>query len=108
MASWARERAEGWSPLRPQWSHPGWFARASTWMVEQMAADGRPVVGAPRHHQLWGLSVLLRASSADGDVFFKCSADAFRHEAVVTQALAERMPELVPEVIAVDGRGAGC
>ena len=27
----------------------------------------------------------------------------FRHEAVATQALAKRMPELVPEVIAVDG-----
>ena len=28
---------------------------------------------------------------------------AFRHEAVATQALAELMPDLVPEVIAVDG-----
>ena len=102
VASWARERAEGWSPLRPQWSHPGWFARASTWMVDQMAADGRPVVGAPRQHQLWDLSVVLRASSADGNVFFKCSAELFRHEAVVTQALAKLMPDLVPEVIAVD------
>ena len=67
-----------------------------------MAADGRPAIGAPRPHQLWGLSVVLRGSSADGDVFFKCSADVFRHEAVVTQALAARMPDLVPEVVAVD------
>jgi hypothetical protein len=103
VASWARERVEGWSPLRPQWSRPGWFARASTWMVDQMAADGRPVVGAPRQHQLWDASVVLRASSADGDVFFKCSADVFRHEAVATQALAELTPELMPEVVAVDG-----
>ena len=102
VASWARERAEGWSPLRPAWSHPGWFARAAAWMVEQMAADGRPAVGVPRCHQLWGLSVLLRAPSADGDVFFKCSADAFRHEGVVTRALAEPTPHLLPEVFAVD------
>ena len=103
VASWARERAEGWSPLRPAWSHPGWFARASAWIVEQMAADGRPALGTPRQHQLWDLSVVLRATSADGDVFFKCSAELFQHEAFVTQALAELMPELVPEVIAVDG-----
>ena len=103
VASWARERAEGWSPLRPQWAHQGWFARASTWMMDQMAADGRPVVIAPRQHQLWGLSIVLRASSAEGNAFFKCSADLFRHEAVVTQALATQMSELVPEVIAVDG-----
>ncbi len=102
VASWARERAEGWSPLRPQWSKPGWFSDASTWIADQMAADGRPLIGAPRHHQLWDLSVVLRASSADGDAFFKCSAETFRHEAVLTQALAERMPGLVPEVIAVD------
>ena len=103
VASWARERAEGWSSLRPQWSRPGWFASASSWIVDQMAADRLPVVDAPRQHQLWGISVVLRATSADGDVFFKCSSEAFRHEAVATQALAGMMPELVPEVIAVDG-----
>lgn len=68
-----------------------------------MKADGRPAVDSPRQHHLWGLSVVLRASSADGDVFFKCSPPVFRREAVLTQALAQRMPGLVPEVIAVDG-----
>jgi aminoglycoside/choline kinase family phosphotransferase len=71
-------------------------------MVEQMAATGRPAVGPPRQHQLWSLSVVLRCPSAEGDVYLKCSADIFRHEAVVTRALAERMPGLVPDVIAVD------
>ena len=102
VASWARERVDGWSPLRPAWSRPGWLARASAWMVEQMAANGRPAVGAPRQHQLWNVSVVLRAPAETGDVFFKCSADIFRHEAATTQALAERMPTQVPEVIAVD------
>ena len=67
-----------------------------------MAADGRPALGAPRAHQLWGLSVVLRASSSDGDVFLKCSADLFRHEAIATRALAERTPGHVPEVMAVE------
>ncbi|HEY2296486.1 MAG TPA: aminoglycoside phosphotransferase family protein [Jatrophihabitans sp.] len=102
VASWVGERADGWSPLRPVWSRPGWFARASTWMVEQMAAVGRPAVGAPRQHQLWGLSVVLRAPSADGDVFFKCPVDLFRREAALTRALARLMPDVMPEVIAVD------
>jgi hypothetical protein len=103
VSSWARERAEGWSPLRPAWSRPGWLERASTWMIEQMAADGRPAVGPPQQHHLWALSVVLRAPSADGDVFLKCSADLFRHEALATRALAEQMPDLTPQVIAVDG-----
>jgi phosphotransferase family enzyme len=102
VGHWARERAGGWSPLRPAWSRPGWLARATAWMVEQMATAGRPAVGAPRQHQLWNLSVVLRSSSEDGDIFFKCSAEIFRHEAAVTQALAERMPDLVPDVLAID------
>ena len=103
VASWVHERATGWSPLRPQWSRPGWFARASSWMVDQMAADGRPAIDPPRQHQLWDLSVVLRASSADGQVFLKCSPELYGHEAVATQGLAAHMPGLVPEVIAVDG-----
>jgi hypothetical protein len=102
VASWTEERAHGWSSLRPAWSRPGWLARASGWMVEQMRLDGRPALEPPRQHQLWGLSVILRATSADGDVFLKCSPEIFRREAVLTQALAERMPGLVPDVIAVD------
>jgi hypothetical protein len=103
VAAWGRERDEGWEPLRPPWSRPGWFARVTAWMAEQMATDGRPAVEPPRQQQLWDLSVVLRAAAADGDVFLKCSADAFRHEATLTRALAERMPGLVPDVVAIDG-----
>ena len=42
VASWTRERAEGWSPLRPAWSRPGWLAQACAWMVEQMATARPP------------------------------------------------------------------
>jgi hypothetical protein len=72
-------------------------------MVEQMAANGRPANGVPQQHQLWNLSVVLRCPSSDGDFFFKGSSDIFRREAVVTAALAERTPDLLPDVIAVDG-----
>ena len=103
VASWVRERAECWSPLRPAWSHPVWLERAATWMVEQVAADGRAVLEAPRQHQLWNLSVVLRVAAADGEIFFfKCSAEAFRREAVVTRSLAVLMPDYLPQVIAVD------
>jgi Phosphotransferase enzyme family len=102
VASWARERVEGWSPLRPAWSRPGWFAHAATWMANQMAIDGRPAVGGPAYHHLWGLSVVLRAPSAVGEVFLKCSGEAFRPEGVVTRALAEVTPDVMPEVIAVE------
>ena len=102
VSSWTRERVDGWEPLRPVWSRPGWFARASAWMLDQMAAAGCPATGAPRVHYLWGVSVVLRAPSSNGDFFLKCSGDIFRQEAITTRRLAAHMPEVFPEVVAVD------
>ena len=102
VAHWAGERADGWSPQRPAYSRPGWFAEASAWMVEQLAAHGYPATGPPWLHQLWDISAVLRGHSTHGDAYLKCSPDLFRHEAAVTRALAERMPGQVPEVVAVD------
>lgn len=102
VAGWVREHEEGWSALRPAWSRPGWFARASAWLAEEAETDGHPLVDLPRQHQLWDISVVLRAASTNGDVFLKCSPDVFRHEAVATQALARVTPELMPSVVAVN------
>ena len=102
VAAWARERDEGWSPARPAWSLPGWFARASAWVLEQMEADGGPATGPVRQHQLWGVSAVLRVPGPRGDAYFKCSLEIFRHEAVTTRALAEHTPDLMPHVIAVE------
>ena len=46
--------------------------------------------------------MVLRCPVEGGDAYFKCSPEIFGSEAAVTQALAERMPGRVPEVIAVD------
>lgn len=102
VVAWRHERIDGWSPLRPSWSRPGWLAHASAWCVERLAAAGRPAVGVPTQHQLSNLSVVLRCPAEGGDAYFKCSTEIFRSEAAVTRALAQQMPGRVPEVIAVD------
>jgi hypothetical protein len=102
VTAWVYERDHGWALQRPIWSRPGWHAGASAWMVEQMAADGQPATNPPRLHHVWDLSVVLQAESAQGRVFLKCSAELFRHECVVTRALADHQPDLLPEVIAVE------
>ena len=102
VAAWVDERATGWAPRRPAYSRPGWFEGAAAWMVERMTASGHPPVAPPRQHQLWDVSVVLRAPSTDGEVYLKCSNELFRHEAVVTRDLAAGMPGLVPDVLAVD------
>jgi hypothetical protein len=102
MRSWTRERAAGWSDLRPQWSRPGWLAEAATWMQGQMAAGGYVDPEVPRIHQLWGISVVLSAASRTGRAFFKCSGNRFRHEGEVTQALAACSPGYLPDVLAIE------
>jgi len=102
MRSWIRERIAGWSDLRPQWSRPGWLAEASRWMQGQMIAAGYPDPEVPRIHHLWGVSVVLSAASRTGRAFLKCSGDRFRHEARMTQALADRSPGYLPDVLAVE------
>jgi len=102
MRSWTRERVAGWSDLRPQWSRPGWLAEAAQWMRSHMTAAGYVDPEVPRIHQLWGISVVLSAASHTGRAFLKCSSDRFRHEGRVTQALADRSPGYLPDVLAIE------
>ena len=97
----ARHR-DGPGPRDVPWSQPGWFGRASAWMTARMADLGYPATGRPRVAYLWGISMVLRAESAAGPMFLKCSAPVFRHEAAVTGLLAETTPELATRVAAVE------
>jgi hypothetical protein len=71
-----RHRA-GPGRLDPPWSRPGWFARASTWMTDRMTELGPAATGPPRVVYLWGVSMVLRADSAAGPIYLKCSAPIF-------------------------------
>jgi hypothetical protein len=93
---------EGPGPLDPPWSRPGWFGRASAWMLERMAELGSPATAPPRVVHLWGIAIVLRAESAAGSMFLKRSARIFVQEAAVTGLLAEATPDLVTHVAAVE------
>jgi hypothetical protein len=102
VAAWLDERTTGWSDLRPQWSRPGWLARAGAWMQSQMELAGYIAPAPPCVHHLWGVSVVLASDSLSGTAYLKCSGDRFRTEAAVTRSLAERSPLLLPEVVAIE------
>ena len=102
VLSWTRERETGWSDLRPQWSRPGWLTEAGSWMRAQMGQAGYKDPEPPRVHHLWGVSVVLSAASVTGTAFLKCSGDRFRHEPLLTQALANHSPMILPDVVAVE------
>jgi len=88
--------------LRPRWMRRGWFDRASTWMRTASSDAGRPLTGDPRPFFLRGISALLRAPTDGPDLFLKAVFPPFHAEPVLTRLLAERFPETVPTVVAVE------
>lgn len=106
VARWITRRARGPLPLDPPWSKAGWFDGAAAWMRERMTAQGTPPDGPTRIVHLWGISIVLRTPSPGGAMFLKCSAPIFRHEAAVTERVADATPEQVVRVAAVEpGQG---
>jgi hypothetical protein len=87
--------------LRPRWMRRGWFDRASTWMRTATTDAGRPLTGPPSPFFLRGISALLRATTAGPDLFLKAVFPPFHAEPVLTRLLAERFPDTVPTVVAV-------
>jgi phosphotransferase family enzyme len=99
---WVGRRRLGPTVGDPPWSVPGWFDRASSWMVDRMAELHAPAFEPPRIVYLWGISIVLRAPSALGPMYLKCSAPLFHREAAVTAVLAEATPDLVTRVAAIE------
>jgi phosphotransferase family enzyme len=102
LPRWIGRRELGATVGDPPWATAGWFDRASSWMTERMTELRAPAFEPPRLVYLWGISVVLRAPSALGPMFLKCSAPIFQQEAVVTELLARATPDLVTRVAAVE------
>ena len=102
LERWIQRRTHGPFPLDPPWSVAGWQARASAWMADRIRAAGAVPITPARMIYGWGISVVLRMRSDQGDWFLKQSAAVFGAEASITAALAMVTPDLVTRVAAVD------
>ena len=92
-------------PLRPPWSHRGWYATTVEWLDGALEGIGRTRSGPVDQVSNWCISSILRAPTADGDVYLKATARSplFVDEGAVTRGLAERFPGRIPQPLAVDG-----
>jgi hypothetical protein len=96
---WLVRRSEDAATPRAAWSRPGWFARASEWMLEALVASGRLPLAAPVQHYLWSLTCVLRARTTTGDAYLKATSPLFPQEVPVTALLPTRAPGLTPTII---------
>lgn len=80
------------------WDEPGWLDEATAWIdlrVER-TSDVELMLARP-----W--SAVVRVPTADGEAWFKENAPASAFEPALTEVLAGRRPECIPETIAWQG-----
>jgi Phosphotransferase enzyme family len=91
-------------PKRPPWARPGWVAEATEWIENALASHGRRLTGPVAQRSNWCISSILRAPTAEGDVYLKSAArlPLFVDEGAVMRGLAAIFPEAVPSPLAFD------
>jgi predicted small integral membrane protein len=84
------------------WTDPAWLLEAHAWIHEQAARLGWSVVGEIEqpHDRPW--ATVLRVPTERGDLYFKANAPPLQFEAALVEVLAERRPDAVPPLLAVD------
>ncbi|MBI5880211.1 MAG: phosphotransferase [Chloroflexi bacterium] len=84
------------------WSAPGWRAEVDDWIASEAARAGLPLIGPVDEARQRAWSVILRASTAAGDLYFKATPPGYAREAALTDALVRWHPACVPGLVAAD------
>ena len=88
---------------RPTWYRAGWRAQVDGWVDQTLAGAGLSRSGPSEPVAVWALSCVLRVPvGGAGAVFVKATCDWFRAEPGITELLARRAPDVVPEVLGTD------
>ncbi|HEU4997743.1 MAG TPA: aminoglycoside phosphotransferase family protein [Lapillicoccus sp.] len=95
------------STHRLWWAEPGGLDHLPSWFDAALRAHGRERTGALRQRKTWNLSVVVTASTDDGEVWFKATPPFLADEGGMIRRVAAVDPALVPTVLAHDpGRRA--
>lgn len=84
------------------WSQAGWLSEAGDWIHDSLQARGIRVAGEldPFYTRPW--SNVIRVPADIGNVYFKATSPAIRHEVAITAALNQWQPECTLPVLAMD------
>jgi aminoglycoside phosphotransferase (APT) family kinase protein len=94
LEAWFRDDEP--ASLQP-WQREGWFDRASAWIDEV-----QPDVTEVRQFATWCVSCILRVTSPRGRSWCKAVPAHWAREATVTAVLADLLPGMTPQVLALD------
>ncbi|WP_198953228.1 aminoglycoside phosphotransferase family protein [Kitasatospora sp. CB01950] len=91
-------------PLRLAWASADGLRAEWAWADDELAALGRPRTGPAEQVRSWNLSALTRFPTGAGTAWLKSTPPFAVAEAEVIARVAKADPELVPQVLASDGR----
>ena len=96
------------------WDEGGWQETVDAWIDSTLTELAIERVAAVDHFRRRPWAALAHVSTARGDLYFKADAPSEAYEPALTEWLARRRPDLVPDVLRVDAdrgwllsRGAG-
>ncbi len=84
------------------WSSPGWLARATAWVDEQLGAAGLVRTGEPEQVSLRPWAAVLRVPSSGAAVWLKATGPEVAFEVRLYELLESVAPERVLMPLAVD------
>ncbi|MFJ5921813.1 aminoglycoside phosphotransferase family protein [Kitasatospora sp. NPDC092948] len=91
-------------PLRLPWASADGLATEWAWADAELASLGRPRTGPVEQVRSWNLSALSRFPTGADAAWLKSTPPFAVAEAEVIARVAKVDPELVPQVLAADGR----
>lgn len=87
---------------RPDWYRAGWFDRIEAWIDAVLEPLGRRRAGPVEPFRIWSMSAVVRVPTGDGELWCKAPSRLFRSEARIHTAVAGLLPDLVPQLVAVE------
>lgn len=87
---------------RPDWYRPGWYDAVEAWIDGALLPSGRRRTGPIEPVKAWSVSAVGRVPVEGGAVWVKQPCAHFHAEARIHTAVAGLLPELVPQLIAID------
>ena len=85
------------------WTSSVWRRNADAWIKQELARSGVVAAGAIEQTHVRPWSTAMRVPVAGrGDLWFKANMPSLAYEAAVVSILAQRSPERVPELWAID------
>ena len=90
------------TPDGRDWTVPGWWAHATSWITQQVSVGGFGRTRAVEQIRAWEFSCVLRVETDQEDLYFKALPRSYAREPLLVHHLAQWEPASVPEVVATN------